>query len=203
MTNAPAPPQISRAAIWSLVLGILSITCLWILGSIPAIILGVVALKKIGRSPESTGGRGQAIAGIITGGVGIVAGLIPIGIVASIALPAFAQVKEESEQITEMKLLNNACKIYAIENNNEFPPSLQQLFPDFIENESLLTWEDKETGQLSPYLYRAGLSENSSSTEPLILAPVAIMGERPVVYVNGIITVLDPAPAKDVLQLFE
>lgn len=62
-------------AIWSLTLGILSNTCLWILGSIPAILLGIVAIRKIDASAGAQKGRGLAIAGIVTGGVGFIGGL--------------------------------------------------------------------------------------------------------------------------------
>jgi hypothetical protein len=89
MTETPPPPpqnhqlvsgqKTSKAAIWSLVLGILSNLCLWLLGSIPAIILGVIAIKNINRDPAAIGGKGMAIAGIITGVTGL---LIGSGVVA-------------------------------------------------------------------------------------------------------------------------
>ncbi|MCB1077841.1 MAG: DUF4190 domain-containing protein, partial [Verrucomicrobiae bacterium] len=75
MNNAPPIPnadaKTSPQAVWSLILGILSITCLWIFGSIPAIILGILGLKKVDQSQGALKGRGLAIAGIITGGVGV------------------------------------------------------------------------------------------------------------------------------------
>ena len=58
----------SRLAIVSLTLGIGSLLGIFVTG-IPAIIVGVVALRKINRSQGSLVGRSLAIAGIATGAV--------------------------------------------------------------------------------------------------------------------------------------
>lgn len=57
-------------AIASLVLGILSVACFGIFAGIPAVICGHVALSELGKNPRLTG-KGMAIAGLITGYVGI------------------------------------------------------------------------------------------------------------------------------------
>ena len=59
-------PKTSVLAIWSLVLGILSIMCLGLPG-VPAIICGHLALSKIKKSRGAETGGGLAIAGLITG----------------------------------------------------------------------------------------------------------------------------------------
>ena len=89
-----ASPKTLPSAVWSLVFGILSNTCLWILGSIPAIILGALALKKISANPEQNGGKGLALGGLITGGVGIIFGLIPWAVGSAIAIPALTKTGE-------------------------------------------------------------------------------------------------------------
>ncbi|MEM9281361.1 MAG: DUF4190 domain-containing protein, partial [Verrucomicrobiota bacterium] len=190
----PGKPPSSATA--SLVLGVLSITCLWLLGSIPAIILGAMALKRIGISPEPLSGKGKAVAGIVTGSVGIVAGLIPLGMVASVALPAFSSVQsraQETIEINQMKQINFACKIYAIENGNQFPERLADLVPDYLPNESLISWEDPETRRLVPVIYRSGLNEQSPPDEILALAPFPRNGKRAVVFVNGVTQLIDEA----------
>ena len=58
-------PKTSAAAVASLLLGILSYLCLFLLGSIPGIVTGHVALSKIKRNPRTLTGRGLAIAGLI------------------------------------------------------------------------------------------------------------------------------------------
>ncbi len=63
--NQPTGKKTPPGAVWSLVLGILSLFCLWLLGSIPAIILGALSIKKAKANPETVGGEGLALAGII------------------------------------------------------------------------------------------------------------------------------------------
>jgi len=96
--NAAVPPRYHAAAIWSLVLGILSIGCLWIVGSIPAIILGIVALRRIDAAEPPLQGKGLAIAGIVTGGIGVFTGIFVIGIFASILFPAFSGAMQRAER---------------------------------------------------------------------------------------------------------
>ena len=87
--DSPATARLSSAAVWSLVLGILRLGCLWLLGSIPAIILGIVALRATNGPVPERRGRGVAIAGIVTGGVGVFTGMFSLGIIAGFFLPAF------------------------------------------------------------------------------------------------------------------
>lgn len=82
MPYAPYPgyyPQntTSNMAISSLVCGILGFTCLPIFG-IPAVICGHMAMKQISESALPMGGRGMAIAGLITGYISIVICLVTI-----------------------------------------------------------------------------------------------------------------------------
>jgi hypothetical protein len=60
----------SAAAIASLVLGILSLLCLGILTGLPAIICGHISLSKQKKDAFLTG-KGMAIAGLVTGYLGI------------------------------------------------------------------------------------------------------------------------------------
>jgi hypothetical protein len=61
----------SNEAIWSLVLGILSITCLGLIAGIPAVILGTTAKRKIAASGGVIRGQGLATAGLVLGWVSI------------------------------------------------------------------------------------------------------------------------------------
>jgi hypothetical protein len=68
-SNIQTQPQSRNGlAVASLVLGIISIPTLGLLGvgAIVALVLGVIALKRIKKEPAVYGGRGMAIAGIIT-----------------------------------------------------------------------------------------------------------------------------------------
>jgi hypothetical protein len=72
----PVGPRPNPMAIASMVLGILSIPsccCTFVATplSIAAVILGIVAMQKIKAEPQNWTGQGMAIAGIVTGGFGV------------------------------------------------------------------------------------------------------------------------------------
>ena len=200
METAPAvQARTSLQAVWSLVLGILSITCLWLVGSIPAIVLGILAIKNIDASQGALEGRGKAIAGLITGGVGVVLGIMPLGMVAAISLPAFVQTRERAEQavqVNHVRQLSMACQMYALDNEGKFPPDLAGLVPDYLDTEEILTCRVRKTGESGPYLYRPGLSDQSPPKEPLLLAPFPIKEKQVVGYVDGSVDAM-PLPLPD------
>ena len=80
----PAPPPAADSkAVFSLVLGILSLTCLGLVAGIPALILGSVARRDIDRSQGRLTGRGMAAFGIVSGlfgtGLSLVLALFALG----------------------------------------------------------------------------------------------------------------------------
>jgi hypothetical protein len=79
----PATNGKAIAALWSGIgLLVLSWCCgLGVLGVVP-IVLGAKARSEIRRSNGQQGGAGIALAGIITGAVAIVIGLLAIGLIA-------------------------------------------------------------------------------------------------------------------------
>jgi hypothetical protein len=79
ITPLPAQARNSKTAVWSMVLGILSVLCCQILGPV-AVVLGAVALSQLKKSPELTG-RGFAITGIV---LGILALLIVVAVLVMI-----------------------------------------------------------------------------------------------------------------------
>jgi hypothetical protein len=62
---SPRQPGSTPMAFWALILGIVSFTCFGPLASIPAIVLGHLALSKIKRIGMS--GQGLARAGLLLG----------------------------------------------------------------------------------------------------------------------------------------
>lgn len=75
--SAPgAGGQNQTLAIVSLATGILSILCCGFLTGIPAMITGFMAKNKAETEPLEYSGRGLALAGMITGGIGTVLGII-------------------------------------------------------------------------------------------------------------------------------
>ncbi len=121
--TADAPTGTSGKATASLVLGICSLFCN-ILTGIPALILGLLALRDIGRSRERLGGRGLAIAGISTACAGTL--LSCIGLIPTLLLvPA---VQKAREAVVRVQSANNLKQMGLAMHNynatyNTFPPS--------------------------------------------------------------------------------
>lgn len=86
----PPPPvpqpssRIAPAAIWSLVLALLSFTCGWLFTAIPAVICGHVARSKIRKSEGALNGKNIATAGLILGYIALVLGAIGIPLLVSL-----------------------------------------------------------------------------------------------------------------------
>lgn len=70
--------QNQTLAIVSLVLGILGICICGVFTGIPAVITGFMAKNKADQNPAEYGGRGLALAGMITGGIGTILGILGI-----------------------------------------------------------------------------------------------------------------------------
>ena len=102
----------SQAAVWSLVLGILSNFCLWFLGSIPAIILGVIAIKNINRNPSGVTGKGMAIAGMITAGTGLFVGAAAFSIL-FIGVAAYKKGADRAKCVLQLATVQKMVTIHA------------------------------------------------------------------------------------------
>src|SRR5438094_3956015 len=80
----PQPlPRTAPAAIWSLVLAILSFFCGWLITAIPAVICGHIARSKISKAGGALGGKGIATAGLILGYIALVLGIMGIPLLVS------------------------------------------------------------------------------------------------------------------------
>jgi uncharacterized membrane protein len=66
-----ATPQQNQKALWSMILGILSLICCGVVVGIVAIVLGNSAKKEIAASGGMQTGEGMAKAGVIMGWIGI------------------------------------------------------------------------------------------------------------------------------------
>ena len=106
----------SGLATASLVLGILGTFSLGILliGSLIGLILGIVAVLKVNREPSVYGGKGVAIGGILTNSFGILT-IIPVGIIAAIAIPNLMMARmaaNEASAIGHLRRLATAEATY-------------------------------------------------------------------------------------------
>ena len=111
-------PRTDGKAIWSLVCGILSITCFWILTGIPAIILGHLSRSSIRNSMGRLKGEGMALAGLILGYISVV--LLPVILIASIAIPSWLrsrQIANESTAVMNVRAITIAEESFKSSNN--------------------------------------------------------------------------------------
>jgi len=119
MNNEQSPS--TKLAKVSLVCGILAliIPCLTVL---PAIICGHKAFFRAKKDPANFGGEGMALAGLITGYLGLVTGLI-IAILAGMLMPALYKAKGKAQRITcvnNLKQVGIGLRIYATDNQDKF-----------------------------------------------------------------------------------
>lgn len=108
-------PVRTGMATGALVCGIVGmVTCLPL--AIVGLVLGIIALVRANNEPLTYGGRGRAIAGICTGGIGLV--VMPLMI--AILLPSLSRARELSKRLVcgaNLKGLGTSMLIYINENN--------------------------------------------------------------------------------------
>jgi hypothetical protein len=131
-----APPKTSALAIWSLVLGILSLICFTIFAAIPSVICGHKALSKIKRSNGTLTGQGLAIAGLVTGYIGIAWAILFIPMMMAIAIPNFVKARETAQTnacINNLRQIDAAKQEWALENGKkgDAVPTESDLTPYF------------------------------------------------------------------------
>ena len=127
-------PKTSALAIWSLVLGILSLICFSIFAAIPGVICGHKALSKIKRSAGALTGKGLAIAGLVTGYLGIAWAIFVIPLMLAIAIPNFVKARDTAMQnacINNLRQIDAAKQQWALENSKKSDdvPTAQDLNP--------------------------------------------------------------------------
>jgi len=125
-TTPPPPvtnqPKNCGLAIWSLVLGILSLTCFYILTAVPAVICGHIAWSRIKRSAGQLTGEGLALGGMITGYVGIALSLFVLPLLLAIAIPNFVRARDTAQRnacINNLRQIDGAKHGWALENNKQ------------------------------------------------------------------------------------
>jgi hypothetical protein len=98
LSAARTPPR-KGMAVASLVIGILSLPTLGLLivGGVIGLVLGIVALSQAARAPETYGGKGAAIGGIVCSGLSLLA-IIPLLIVAAIAIPGLLRARMQANE---------------------------------------------------------------------------------------------------------
>ncbi len=109
------PTETSGLAITSLLLGALGL--ILFIPAIPAIICGHIACSKIKGSEGRVTGRGMAITGLVLGYLMIA--MMPVGLLAAMAIPAFQKVRATSQEKmiqNNLRQLDAAAEQYMLEN---------------------------------------------------------------------------------------
>jgi hypothetical protein len=134
MNNDQSAPKTCGLAIWSLVLGILSLFCFYIFTAIPGVICGHKALSRIKSSGGALKGEGLAIGGLVTGYLGIALSLFFIPLLAAIAIPNFVRARTTAQQnvcINNLRMIDGAKSQWAMEQHKQSTdtPTAQDLTP--------------------------------------------------------------------------
>jgi len=138
--GSPFQPKTSGLAIWSLVLGILSLTCFSILSAIPGVICGHKALSRISRANGSLSGKGMAIAGLVTGYIGIAWAIFFIPLMMAIAIPNFVKARQTAQMnscINNLRMIDAAKNQWSLENDKKGgdTPTENDLLPYFRDHQ--------------------------------------------------------------------
>ncbi len=188
-------PRTAGIAIASLVLGILSVTCLSILAGIPALICGAIAMQRIGRSGGTLGGKGQALAGLIMGGISFALLPFVLAFGAGLMLPAVSSARGAAQQaacMSHVKQCTLACVMYAQEHDTALPKSWGDVEPfigDKTPGQSVLHCPINRTGPVSYELVHPGqrLADLGHPEETIIVRETAAphRGQRVIGFADG------------------
>ena len=146
-------PATSKLALWSVILGLVSVVLPCLL-SIPAIILGILGLVQIARNPQTLRGKGMAVTGLVAGGLTTVEGVVLFILLVlmgpMLLLPAVQRSREAAARITSinnMKQIGIACHIHH-DNYFMFPSETPDPVNPVVRGKSRLSWRV----QILPYL---------------------------------------------------
>ncbi len=144
--TTPATKQSSGLSVTSLILGILSVSCLSVFAGIPAIITGHIARGRAKKQPELFGGAGLALGGLIMGYVSVVMLIVLVPVLAGLLLPALAKAKGKAQTtrcVSNMKQIGLAARIWSNDHNDMFPPDILTMSNELVAPNLLVCPDDK------------------------------------------------------------
>ena len=157
----------SGLAVTSLVFGILSLTFLPVIASLPAVICGHMARSQVNKSGGTIGGAGIALGGLITGYIGMFfAAFFVLLFGAGLAAVFFGAAQERGKEAASMsngRQIAIACQAYATDHGGSFPPTLSELVPKYLPNAKTLTCPLTGPSQPVGYEYYGGTNSDPGS----------------------------------------
>ena len=116
-----AAPRTSRAAVASLVLGLLAPCTCWLACPV-GLVLGIAGVRAVRRGGGRVKGRGLAIAGIVLAAIGLLFALALWAVVVPAAVREVRRAKE-AEALETMRVLCHGSYLYASEHDGRLPPA--------------------------------------------------------------------------------
>lgn len=193
----------SGLAIAAIVCGVLGF-CVPGLGLV-AIILGAVALIKASSSPETHGGKGMAIGGIIVGVLTLLFWLFAIGIL----VPGFAKARQNARDLVstiQLQAVGQALQSYAAANKGWYPESTADWPARLAQHgvdAQILKSPNAPKGATDSFIYISGLQSTGSAQRILAYENpkyVRENGKVAVLYLDGRV---DSMSAADFTRLLE
>lgn len=160
-------PKTSKLAIWSLVLGILTLFG-GLVTAIPAIVCGIIGLGKINKSKSQLKGTGLAIAGITIS-------LCIVMLQILVLLPALCKTRQRAQRIVcgaNLAGIGKALLIYADDDKYESYPTADKWCDLLIEKadetkESFICPGSNPKIGMSSYAFNINAAGKTSSQVPL------------------------------------
>lgn len=93
----------------------------------------------------------------------------------------------QSKAVNQMKQLSLGCRAYAADWDGELPPTLETLYPDYIDVADFFYAIDK-SGEKIPIIYRHPHLAEESERLPLLEWPIPLGDKKLIAYKGGHVT---------------
>ena len=97
-------------------------------------------------------------------------------------LTPHARAVNENSKVRQLLL---SCRIYAKDNEGNYPSTLGSLYPDYIDYLPTFEGEDEKGRNKLPMIYYHGISDESDLDSPVIEHPFTFDGKKIIGYASG------------------
>lgn len=198
--DVPMSRQVSSGlALASLIVAILGL-CVPGLGLV-AIVLGVMAVMKASSSPETHGGKGFAIGGIV---LGLAASLMWL-VAGFLILTGYRMGRPTIERTINMTQIATALQQYASDNGGWYPETAvdwDARLKKYDLDMTKISTPDAPAGAKDVYVYVPGFKEPFNGSKILVYENPAYLtkGIVPVLYADGRVDLMDVDKLKQILK---